>query len=238
MTHSLDLTLPAAERRWAAALAGRWADFLYVPGPGFASPLEPGLYTSSFVIAPEDGPAVRVSSLVVPAFGGDLCRLRLEPVVSFRLESLGSFFDTDRRGTVYATSDDRRGGVARPPDRPGWSYEGPPLAERLGAVTHVRVLRERVAGGIRDGAFSWVADRGLVLTGAGGEETLLLAQPTESEHAVLVPASGLYRVLLDPGAPAVPGATQAEILGYGDWPSPLDIEVEVGPLTANLDSVC
>jgi len=37
-------------------------------------------------------------------------------------------------------------------------------------VERVRLIRERVTGGAGDGAFSWVADRGLALTGAGGEE--------------------------------------------------------------------
>ncbi len=233
MTRALDLSLTEPERRRVALLAGRWRDLLYAPGPGFRSPLEPGVYTSSFVVVLDSGPAVRVSSLVIPAFGGELCRLRLEPLVSFRPETLGSLFDPSRRGIVYAMSTDRRTGGARPPDRQGWSYEGPSLAPRLGTVTRVRVLRERIRGGRGDGAFSWVADRGLALMGAGGEESLLLARPSESEQAVLAPTPGLYRALLDPAAPAVPGATRAELLGYGDWAPPLEIAIELETLSAS-----
>ena len=69
MTSPFDLRLPEPERRRAAGLVTRWRDLLYVPGPEFTSPLDPGLYRSSFVIVPAEGRAVRVSSFVVPAFG-------------------------------------------------------------------------------------------------------------------------------------------------------------------------
>jgi integrase len=45
----------------AAGLADRWSDFLYVPGPDFVSPLDPGLYRSTFVIVPATGRAVRAA---------------------------------------------------------------------------------------------------------------------------------------------------------------------------------
>jgi len=227
---ALDLSLPAPELRRAAGLRGRWTDFMYVPGPGFTSPVESGLYTSSFVIVPVDGRPLRVSSFAVPAFGGELCRLRFEPLVSYRPDNLGSFFEPARRGIVYAMSADRRSGGKRPPDRSGWSYDGPSLARRLGDVTEVRVLRERVTGADGDRPFSWVADRGLTLTNSAGEQSLLLARPGESEQAALVSPPGLYRALLDPAAPAVPGATRGDLLGYGDWSGPLEIVIELKTL--------
>ena len=230
MTPAFDLRLPEPERRRAAGLAAPWSDLLYVPGPGFASPLEPGLYRSSFVIAPADGRAVRVSSFVVPAFGGELCRLRLEPLVSFRSDNLGSFFEPSRRGVVYTMSPDRKTGAASPPSRPGWSYDGPSLQPRLSRVDRVRLLRERVTGGSGDAVFSWVADRGLSLTGADGRESLLLAGPDSSEQALLVTGMGFYRALVDLAAPETPGATVRELLGYGDREDELRIEMEIEPL--------
>ena len=229
MTPAFELRLPEPERRRAAGLAGRWNDFLYVPGPDFASPLDPGLYRSSFVIVPATGRAVRVSSFVVPAFGGELCRLRLEPLVTFRVENLGSFFEPSRRGVVYAMSRDRKTGAARPPDRPAWSFQGPSLQPRLERVERLRLIRERVTGGSEGSAFSWVADRGLAMTGADGRDMLLLAGPDTSEHAILMPGLGFYRALLDPAAPETPGATVRELLGYGDRDE-LRVEVEVEPL--------
>ena len=53
------------------------------------------------------------------------------PSRPFDVENLGSFFEPSRRGVVYAMSRDRRTGRARPPDKPGWSYDGASLAERL-----------------------------------------------------------------------------------------------------------
>lgn len=230
MTHRLDLTLPAPERRRARGLAGRWRDLLYVPGPGFLSPLDAGCYRSTLLVVPLDGQTIRLSSFVVPAFGADLCRLRLEPVTGYRTEALGSFFEPSRRGLVYAMSADRRGGGARAPEQPGWCYAGPSLEPLLGGILRVRVLRERVSGAATEGAFTWVADRGLALTGAGGREVLLLADPDPSECVVFVAAPGLYRALLDPAAAAAPGATPAELLGYGDRAASLAIRVDVEPL--------
>ncbi len=179
------------------------------------------------MIVPAQGRAVRVSSFVVPAFGGELCRLRLEPLTSVRIENLGSFFEPERRGVVHAMSADRTTGAVRPPDRQGWSYQGPSLRERLGHVTRVRIIRERVTGGIQDSAFSWVADRGLALTGPGGHDMLLLASPVPSEHALLVTSLGFYRLLIDANAQAIPGATVRELLGYGDRDEELRVEVSL-----------
>ena len=230
MTLAFDLRLPEPERRRAAGLAVPWRDLLYVPGSGFSSALEPGVYRSSFLIVPAEGRVVRVSSFVVPAFGGELCRLRLEPLVDFHPDNLGSFFEPSRRGMVYAMPRDRKGGAARPPDRAGWSYDGSPLASRLERVGSMRLIRERVTGGSGDAAFSWTADRGLLFTGADGRESLLLASPEGSEQAAFMPAVGLYRVLVDPTAPAIPGATVKELLGYGDRDGQLQVKVEIEPL--------
>jgi len=227
LTQGFDLCLPEPEQRRATQLATRWRDLLYVPGPGFTSPLEPGIYRSSFAIVPAEGRAVRVSSFVVPAFGSELCRLRLEPLASVRAENLGSFFDPERRGVVYAMSGDRKTGAARPPDRPEWSYQGPSLRQRLDHLERVRIVRERVTGGSEGSAFSWIADRGLALTGQGGHEMLLLASPDPSEHALLVTGIGFYRALLDPNAQAIPGATVQELLGYGDREESLRVEVSL-----------
>jgi len=201
-----------------------------VPGEGFTSPLDPGAYRSSFVIVPTVGSAVRLSSLIMPAFGGELCRLRLEPVERYPSESLGSFFEPARVGTVYALTPDRSVGAARPPDRAEWRYAGPALAPRLGTINGLRVLRER--GRTADG--SWQADRGLVLTDAGGGECIVLSAPERSEAAVLLTAPGLHRVLLDPAAPTPPGVTPRGLLGYAEWPDDLEITVELTPVDPRL----
>jgi len=228
LTAPFDLTLPAPERLRAAGLAAPWSDFLYVPGRGFTSPIEPGLYRSSFVIAPAEGRAVRVSSFAVPAFGGELCRIRLEPLVSFRQEDLGSFFEPARRGVVYAMSPDRRGAVTPSPGRPGWSYDGPTLKPRLGRVARAELIRERVTGGSGD-VFAWTADRGLALTGADGQPCLLLAIPDGDEQVMFARRPGLYTALIDPSAPTPPGAAIRDLLGYGDRPD-LTVDVEIIPL--------
>ncbi len=94
----------------------------------------------------------------------------------------------------------------------------------------MRLIRERVTGTSGAAAFSWAADRGLALTGAGGEECLLLASPDRSDEVMFVSGMGFYRRLVDPGVPETPGATVRELLGYGDWKGELEIEVEVEPL--------
>lgn len=223
---SLDLRLPADERRLLAPLVGPWRDLLYQPGPGFTSPLEPGVLRSSFFAVPAAGPAVRISALATPAFGGDLCRLRAEPVVAPRPGRLGSLFEPWRRGAVYAMHADRRGGGPRSPAPPE-CYGGPTLAPRLGVVAGAWLLRERVRGGRRDDRFGWEADRGLVVGGSDGGACLFLAEPDDVEQIAFVPALGLHTVLLDPTAPVAPGASPRELLGYGDWTEPLEVEVSL-----------
>lgn len=231
MARAVDLTLSASERRWAAALGGPWSDLLYSPGPGFASPLEPGLFRASVVVVPVGAAAVRVTSLVIPAFGGELCRLRVEPLPVLPHENFGSFFDPTRRGRVWSMGADRRTPGAHAPDERDWFYDGPPLAARLGETARVRVLRERVRAGTGDGAHGWTADRGLVFASAAGGESLLLALPEREEHALFLPAVGPYRVLVDPAAPATPGAGARELLGYGDHEDPFELTLELETLS-------
>ena len=227
MTSTFHLLLPEPEQRRANQLATEWADLLYVPGPDFTSPLEPGMYRSNIVIVPAGGRAVRASSFVVPAFGGELCRLRLEALASFRAENLGSFFEPGRRGVVYAMSADRKTGAARPPDRPGWSYDGRSLRPHLDRLERVRIVRERVTGRSGDSTFSWVADRGLLLTSRDGSQMLLLAVPDRSEQVLFVTGMSFYRALVDPAAPETPGATVRELLGYGDREDDLRVEAQL-----------
>jgi len=227
LTSAFDLRLPEPERRRAGQLATHWTDLLYVPGPDFTSPLEPGIYRANLVIVLADERAVRVSSFVVPAFGGELCRLRLEALASFRPENLGSFFEPERRGVVYAMSADRKTGGARPPDRPGWSFEGRSLRPHLDRLERVRIVRELVTGRSGDSTFSWVADRGLLLTGRDASEMLFLAAPDRSEQVLFITGMSFYRALLDPAAPEIPGATVRELLGYGDREEDLRVEAQI-----------
>ena len=224
-TPHVDLTLPDAERRLAASLSTPWRDFLYTPGPDLTSPLDPGAYRSSLVVVRDDDVAVRVTSRVTPAFGGELCRLRLETLSSTRAAAFGSFFDLARTGTVYAFNPDREAGAARSPDRAEWRYEGASLAPRLGRVDRVRVLRERG----RVGAGSWVADRGLVLRCADGGECMLLGVTEPAEAALFLPAPGLFRALLDPRDASPPGVTVRDLLGHGERDD-VDVTVELHPL--------
>jgi hypothetical protein len=220
---AIELRLPESERRLAAALADAWRDLLYAPGAGFTSPLDPGAYRSSFAVLPAAGAAIRVSSHVVPAFGGDLCRLRLEAVERSAVERLGSFFEPARRGTVYALGPDRSAGAARALEHAAWRYEGPALASRLAPARGVWLLRERGRGS--DG--SWEADRGLVLAGREGAECLLLSVPEPSEAALFLPEPGLHRALLDPALAPPPGVSVRELLGYGAWPGDVEVTVDV-----------
>jgi hypothetical protein len=224
-TPHVDLTLPHAERLLAASLGGPWRDLLYAPGPDFTSPLDAGAYRASFVIVRGDGAPIRVTSRVATAFGGELCRLRLEVLARYRAEALGSFFEPARTGTVYALTPDREAGAARAPERAEWRYDGPSLAPRLGRVDRVRMLRERARGG----RASWTADRGLVLTGADGTECLLLAV-SEPEAALFLPIPGLHRVLLEPGRAPQPGVTVRDLLGHAEREDDLDVTVELHPL--------
>jgi hypothetical protein len=217
MPTQLDLLLPEPERRRAAALRGGLADFLYVPNPDFTSLLEPGLYRSSFILVLAAGQTVRVSSFVVPAFGRELCRLRLERVQSYRPESLGSFFEPSRRGLIYSMSGDRQSVAAKPPDQSGWSYEGAPLGARLGKIRKVLVVTETVWVEEEEES-GWHAGRGLALIGADGQESLLLAEPGPGDNVAFLPVVGIHRALLDPLAEEAPGASARELLGYGDSP--------------------
>ena len=224
---AIDLTLPPPERRWAESLAAPWRDLLYSPGPGFRTPLEPGLFRSTVVMLPAGAPAVRVKSLVIPAFSGEICRLRLEPLADLPLPIYGSFFEPTRKGRIWRMPSDPREPAARAPEEPDWSYDGPPLTAAFSRITRVRVLREHAKGGAGDGVFAWTADRGLVLTGSTGAESLLLALPDREEHALFLPAIGPYRVLVDPSVPETPGAGVRELLGYGDRENPFEVTVSL-----------
>ena len=224
--HRIDLVLPASERALAASLGGPWRDLLYVPGPEFTSPLDPGSFLSAFVVVPAGGPAVRISSVITPAFGIELCRLQLEVLPAYPDQMLGSFFDPDRRGRVFAMSRED----AAADGRAGWSYAGPSLGERLRQVERVRLIRERVSTKLHGEAIGWTADRGLVIDVPKGEPCLLLASPESSEQALFLPVPRLHRALLG-GATPVPGATAQELLGYGEWPGAFDLAlgmIEVG----------
>jgi hypothetical protein len=196
------------------------------------SPLDAGLYRASLVIAPAGRSPVRVTSLVTPAYGGELSRLRLEALEALRGDMLGSFFEPARRGAIYAMPADRGPARLHPADRSGWSYDGPSLRPRLGTITRVRVLVERVTGAMDGQAFAWTVDRGLVLTGADGADSLLLAEPDYGEAAAFVPALGAWRALLDATAPLTPGATTRELLGHGDREGVLEVRVDVEDLAA------
>jgi len=225
----IDLQLPRAERALAAALGGPWRDLLYVPGPDFTSALEPGVFRSAFVVVPADGPAIRISSSVTPAFGIELCRLQLEPLPDYRAGMLGSFFDPERRGRIFVMTKERKALSAQPAEREGWSYAGPSLGERLGRVERVRLIRKRVAAKLDGQAVGWTADRGLVLDVTGGEPCLLLASGESAEQALFLPVPRLYRALLASTA-AAPGATARELLGYGEWPEDFELALETRAL--------
>src|SRR4030095_1909460 len=108
-----------------------------------------GLYRASFVIAPAGRSPVRVTSLVVPAYGGELSRLRLEARDGLRRDMLGSFSDPGRRAAIYAMPADRGPARLSPVDRSGWSYEGPSLRRRLATITRGRGLVESVTCAMR-----------------------------------------------------------------------------------------
>jgi hypothetical protein len=222
----VDLTLPDRERDLSRSLIAPWRDLLYAPGPGFTSPLDPGAYRTSVVIIPDAGPPIRISSVVSPAFGGELCRLRLEALPHDPPTSLGSFFDLSRPGTVYALTPERGVAAARAPERVEWRYEGVSLGSRLGRIRGLHLLRER--GRVGDG--SWQADRGLVLTGADGTPSLMLAVTEPAEAALFLPLPGLYRMLLDPTTAPQPGVTVRDLLGHGDRDDGAEVTIELLPL--------
>jgi hypothetical protein len=222
----VDLKLPDHERDLLRSLVAPWHDLLYAPGPGFTSPLDPGAYRTSVVIVPAAGPAIRVSSVVTPAFGGELCRLRLEALAHAPPPSLGSFFDPSRPGTVYALASERGVAAARAPERAEWRYDGVSLAPRLARISRMRLLRERGRGG----DCSWQADRGLAFTGADGAPSLVLAVAEPAEAALFLPSPGLYRTLLDPAAPPKPGVSVRDLLGHGDRDDGVETTIELLPL--------
>jgi hypothetical protein len=222
----VDLELPELERDLLRSLVAPWRDLLYAPGPGFTSPLDPGAYRTSVVIVPAAGPAIRVSSVVTPAFGGELCRLRLEALPQAPPPSLGSFFDPSRTGTIYGLTPERGAAGARAPERTEWRYEGVSLAPRLGRISGMCLLRERG----RVGVCSWQADRGLALTGADGAPSLVLAVAEPAEAALFLPSPGLYRALLEPAATPRPGVTVRDLLGHGDRGDGVETTIELLPL--------
>ena len=83
-----------------------------------------------------------MTSLVVPAFGSELCRLRLEPLTDLPIPIYGSFFEPARKGRIWRMPGDPREPAARAPEEPHWRYEGPSLELRLGRIARVHVLRE------------------------------------------------------------------------------------------------
>ena len=230
MAPAVDWLLPPEERALGATLLGRWRDLLYAPGPGFSEELEPGVFRASLVVVTASG-ACRITSRIQPAFGGELSRLRLERLPGPPAETFGSFFEVERRGFVYTMGEDRTRSALRPTDRADWAYAGASLAARLGEVREVRVLRERVRGRDHDVPFAWQADRGLVLTGATGERSLVLAEPHDPERAAFAPTLGPYRALVDAGAPVSPGAGPRELLGHGDRADIEELLVEQVPLS-------
>jgi hypothetical protein len=221
------LHLPDRERDLLRSLVSPWRDLLYAPGPGFTSSLDPGAYRTSLVIVPVAGPAIRVSSVVRPAFGAEICRLGLEALSHDPPPSLGSFFDPARTGTVYALTPDRELAAAQAPARANWRYDGVSLAPRLGRIGGLRVLREHGRGP----GSSWDADRGLAFIGADGVASLVLAVTEPAEAALFLPSPGLYEPLLDPAATPKPGVTVRDLLGHGDRDDGVETTIERLPLT-------
>ena len=222
----IDLRLPDPERRLAATLGPGGATSSTRPVPASPPRSIPAPTARASWSSRPHGPAVRVSSLVVPAFGGDLCRLRLETLERAPSESFGSFFEVTRTGRVYALTPDRSAGAARAPERAEWRYEGPALASRLGRITGLRLLRERVRGG----DFSWQADRGLVLTDAAGGECLAAERGRAvGDRALPAVARSVPRRPRRGRSRHPPGSRVRDLLGYGAWPDDLDVTVELLP---------
>jgi len=227
--NTIELALPAAEHVLAATLGAPWRDLLYVPGPDLTSSLEPGLFKSAIVVVPADGPAIRISSIVMPAFGIELCRVQLEALPDYRADMLGSFCEPERRGRIFVMSKERDALAPRPTDRSGWSYTGPSLGDRLGRVERVRLIRERVAAKLGGQEVGWAADRGLVIDVRDSEPCLVLASAESAEQALFLPVPRLYRALLSSTA-AAPGATARDLLGYGEWPEAFELALETRAL--------
>lgn len=220
------LHIPDHERDLLRSLVSPWRDLLYAPGSSFTSPLDPAAYRTSLVIVPAGGPAIRVSSVVMPAFGAEICRLRLEALPHDPPPSLGSFFVPARTGTVYALTPDRESAAAQAPARADWRYDGESLAPRLGGISGLRVLREHGRGP----GSSWEADRGLVFIGADGVASLVLAVAEPAEAVLFLPSPGLYEPLLDPAATPKPGVTIRDLLGHGDRDDGVETTIELRPL--------
>jgi hypothetical protein len=181
------------------------------------------------VVVPAAGPAIRISSIVMPAFSIELCRLQLEALPDYRAEMLGSFVDPERRGRIFVMSKERAALAARPAEGEGWSYAGPALGERLGRVERVRLIRERVTARLGGQTVGWTADRGLIVDVPGSEPCLLLASAESAEQALFLPVPRLYRALL--GSAAAPGATARDLLGYGEWPEDFELALETRALS-------
>lgn len=222
----VSLRLTDHERALLSALVSPWRDLLYAPGPDFASPLDPGSYRTSLVIVPATGVAIRVSSAVMPAFGGEVGRLCFEALPHGPPSSLGSFFDLARTGTVYALTPEHGVAAARSPDRAEWRYHGASLAPRLGRIGGLRLLHERGHGA----AGSWEVDRGLVIAGADADPCLVLATTEPGESTLFLPTLGLYRPLVDPAAARQPGVTVSDLLGHGDRDDAFEITVALQPV--------
>ena len=196
------------------ALDHPWRDFLYAPGPGFTSPLDPGALPLELRGRPGRWPGrprvlardarLRRRAVPPPARGARATIRRRDPRLLLR---------ADAHRPVYALTPGPRGGAApRARAARSGATTGRRWPTRLGRVGGVRLLRERGRGG--DG--SWEADRGLVLTDADGGECLLLAVAEPAEAALFLPSPGLYRALLDPAARRQPRVTARDLLGYGD----------------------
>ena len=70
-----------------------------------------------------------------------------------------------------------------------------------------------------------------MLTSATHGDSLLLALPADSESAALIAPPGLYRALWDAAVLPVPGASLAELLGYGDRLPPFDVAIHLETLS-------
>ena len=222
--------LPVPERVRAAGLAAEWSDFLYVPGRGFTSPIEPGLYRSSFVVALASGPrgprvvlrGPRLRRRALPSPARAACQLPArEPRLVLRA-------CPTRRDLRDVGGSERR---AHP-------LAGPTRVELRRAVPRTRLARvatrstwfaSACTGGSGDAAFSWVADRGLALTGADGERCLLLANPDDAEQALLTPRLGFYAALLDPHAPPLRRADPRATSSATPTGRPTDASTSIAP---------
>jgi hypothetical protein len=93
----------------------------------------------------------------------------------------------------------------------------------------MRLLRERGRGP----GGSWEADRGLAITGADGDQCLVLGVAESEETTLFLPSLGLHRALVDPAAARQPGVTVSDLLGHGDRDDSAEITVELLPIWAN-----